>query len=66
MEIKTLYDLCDYLNDCEDFPIKDVEECIESNGWVSDMDSIWFVCHCGYDYIEMCEDGRFEVVELPF
>ena len=66
MEINTLYDLCDYLNSCEDFPIKVVEDIIQKNGWVSDMDSISFVCHNGYDYIEMRENGQFEVVELPF
>lgn len=63
-KIKTISELCEYLNSLEDYPVFEVEEIIEENGWNDTYDNEFDVCDDGEYKITMMDNGLFEVVEI--
>lgn len=63
-KITTMNKLAEYINSCEDFPIMEVEEIIEQNGWVSDTDTEWGVCHNDTQKVIMNDEGKAQAIYL--
>lgn len=52
-KIKDLHDLADLINESENYPLEEVEEAIEQNGWTDTSSES--------DY-DVCTDGRSRLV----
>ncbi|MCR4773053.1 MAG: hypothetical protein K5854_01670 [Prevotella sp.] len=63
-KIKTISELCEYLNSLEDYPVFEVDEIIKENGWHSTYDNVFDVCDDGAYMITMMDNGLFKVVEI--
>ena len=61
-EVKSLYQMADYINEREDWPIE-AEEIIRANGWKL-LDGEWDICTDGQHRLEFDETGDVVVREI--
>ena len=64
-EIKNMYDLADYINNNEEYPL-DVEDIVTAAGWINatkDEDIAYNPVN--HEYITFTDSGKVEVLPLP-
>lgn len=59
----TMQDLADYINQSEDWPL-DVENIIEGQGWVSDCETKFGICHNDTEKVILNDNGEAVVVPI--
>ena len=60
---ETMQDVADYYNECDVLDTQALEAMIEANGWVSDCDSEWGVCHNDTEKVIINDEGQAVVVK---
>lgn len=60
--IKTLQEVADYYNESEHINTFELEQIIESNGWISDCGTERGVCHDALQKVVINDDGEAEVI----
>lgn len=63
-EAETMQDVADYYNNCESLDTQALEAMIEANGWVSDCDTEWGVCHNDTERVIINDEGQAVVVSM--
>lgn len=61
--IESMQDIADYYNENEILGL-DFEQVIKENGWVSDMDSEWGICHNDKEKVIINDNGEAVVMPL--
>ena len=59
-----MQDVADYYNKCDSLDTKALEAMIEANGWVSDCDTEWGVCHNDTERVIINDEGQAVVVSM--
>jgi len=60
-EVKTLAQLVDYINSCDDWSLE-VNDIIERNGWEDNTGDAYGVCSDGSSKVVLNEQGEAELI----
>ena len=61
---ETMQDVADYYNECDVLDTQALEAMIEANGWVSDCDTGWGVCHNDTEKVIINDEGQAIVTNI--
>lgn len=61
---ETMQDVADYYNECDVLDTQALEAMIEANGWVSDCDTEWGVCHNDTEKVIINDEGQAVVAPM--
>lgn len=61
---ETMQDVADYYNECDVLDTQALENMIEANGWVSDCDTEWGVCHNDTEKVIINDEGQAVVAPM--
>ena len=61
---ETMQDVADYYNECDVLNTQALEAMIEANGWVSDCDTEWGVCHNDTEKVIINDEGQAVVAPM--
>ena len=61
---ESMQDIADYYNDADVLDTMELERMIEANGWVSDCDTEWGVCHNDTEKVIINDEGQAVVVPM--
>ena len=64
IKVKTMQDIADYYNECDNIDTEALEAAIEANGWISDCATTWGICHNETEKVIVNDDGKAEVVTI--
>ena len=61
---ETMQDVADYYNECDVLDTQALEAMIEANGWVSDFNTEWGVCHNDTEKVIINDEGQAVVAPM--
>ena len=61
---ESMQDIADYYNDADVLDTMELERMIEANGWVSDCDTEWGVCHNDTEKVVINDEGEAVVMSI--
>ena len=61
---ETMQDVADYYNECDVLDTQALEAMIEANGWVSDCNTEWGVCHNDTEKVIINDEGQAVVAPM--
>lgn len=62
--MKTLEEIANIYNECEELDVKKLENIITENGYTSDCHTDWGICHSDTEKVILNDEGTAIVVPL--
>lgn len=63
---ETMQDIADFYNDSDNIDVSEMERMIKANGWVSDCNTDWGICHNDTEKVVVDDNGKAVVKRFVY